>query len=165
MVVGLGNRLLGDDGVGLHVLDALRRSPLSSYVSIIDCGCDLLSLVPHLNRRRKIIIVDAVRAGGEPGTVYRLDSSEFATARAEMHSAHCVGAADALRLLKFACPALAGSEVVIIGIEPKIMERSHELSEEVRESMIQVARLIAAETSPRSSAEDQTPGQRLSHCH
>lgn len=55
IIVGVGNRLLGDEEVGSHII-----------VSIINCGCDLLSLMSQLNKPRKIIIVDAMCAGGKP---------------------------------------------------------------------------------------------------
>ena len=147
IIVGVGNRLLGDEGVGLHVIDNLSQIPMPSNVDVVDCGCDLLSLIPHLNKPQKIIVIDAIRAGGKPGEIYRLDYNELKTRGVEMQSSHQVRATDALGLLKQIYPVLAGCEIIVIGIEPEAMELSTCLSEKVRESIADVVRLILEEIS------------------
>ena len=151
IIVGVGNRLLGDEGVGLHVIDNLSLISLPSNVDIIDCGCDLLNLVFYLNESQKIIIIDAVRAGGKPGEIYRLDYNELKTRGAERQSSHQVGAIDALGLLKQIYPELAGCEIIIIGIEPEAMELSICLSEKVRKSIADVTKLVLGEISLQTS--------------
>ena len=91
LIVGVGNRLLGDEGVGLHIIDNLLQIPMPSYVNIIDCGCNLLSLMPYLNKQHKIIVIDAIRAGGKPGEIYKFDYSELEIKEAKIYSAHQVG--------------------------------------------------------------------------
>ena len=146
-IVGIGNRLLGDEGVGLHIIDKLSRIPMPPCVNIIDCGCDLLTLMAYINEPERILIIDAIRAGGEPGEIYSFDYSRLTTARVEMCSAHQVKTVDALRLIKLVCPALAGSEIAVIGVEPKAMELSSNLSKEVSESIAGVMRFILKEIS------------------
>ena len=146
-IVGVGNRLLGDEGVGLHIIDKLSQIPMPPYVSIIDCGCDLLSLMAYINEPERILIIDAVRAGGEPGEIYSYDYSRLTNTRVEMCSAHQVKTMDALRLIKLVCPALADSEIVVIGVEPKAMELSSNLSKEVSESIAEVTRFVLEEIS------------------
>jgi len=160
IIIGVGNRLLGDEGVGLHIIDNLFQIPMPSYVNIIDCGCDLLSLMSHLNKPRKIIIIDAIRAGGKPGEIYRFDCSELETTQAKMYSSHQVRTIDALRLLKQVYPALSNCEIVVIGIEPKAIELHTGLSEEVRESIADVMRLILEEISLQGMPQ-VTPGYSL----
>jgi len=151
IIAGVGNRLLGDESIGPHVIDKLLQMHIPSNVNIIDCGCDLLGLMSYLNKPQKIIIIDAIRAGGKPGEIYRFDYTELGTTQAEMHSAHQVGAADALRLLTQIYPALANSEITVIGIEPKAIELSTNLSEEVRESIAHVTRTVLDEIFLQSS--------------
>lgn len=146
-IVGVGNRLLGDEGVGLHIIDNLFQIPMPSYVNIIDCGCDLLSLISYLNNPSKLVIIDAVRAGGKPGDIYKFDYRELPTTHAEMSSAHQVRTTDAIELLKQVYPALADAEIILIGIEPKAMELSTELSEEVRASLADATALVLKEIS------------------
>jgi len=151
IIVGVGNRLLGDEGVGLHVIDNLSQIPMPSNVDVVDCGCDLLSLIPHLNKPQKIIVIDAIRAGGKPGEIYRLDYNELKTRGVEMQSSHQVRATDALGLLKQIYPVLAGCEIIIIGIEPEAMELSICLSEKVRESIADVTKSVLGEISLQTS--------------
>jgi len=145
IIAGVGNRLLGDEGLGSHIIDSLSRIPLPSDVSIIDCGCDLLSIIPCLNEPRKIIVIDAVRAGGKPGRIYRFDYSKLQTTQAQMQSAHQIGPTDALGLLRRVYPALSKCEIIIIGIEPKAIEPGAELSEEIIQSFSNVKRLVLKE--------------------
>ena len=74
LIVGVGNRLLGDEGLGPHLTDVLSGMDIPSYVDVIDCGCDLLRLARYAGRPEKIIVVDAIRAGGHlhPSQVWRI---------------------------------------------------------------------------------------------
>jgi len=151
IVVGVGNRLLGDEGVGEHIIDKLSKIPMPTHVSIINCGCDLFSLMSYLNKPRKIIVVDAIRAGGKPGKIHKFDYSELGVSQAEMHSAHQVATRDALRLLKQVYPGLANCEITVIGIEPKTIELSTDLSKEVKGRIADVTRLVLEEISLQPS--------------
>jgi len=151
-IVGVGNRLLGDEGVGLHIIDKLSQIPMPPYVNIIDCGCDLLGLMAYIIKPARVLIIDAIRAGGEPGEIYSFDYSRLTTTKVEICSAHQIKAVDALRLIKLVCPALADSEIVVIGVEPKVMELSSDLSKEVGESIAEVTRLVLEEISVHFSS-------------
>jgi len=145
IIAGVGNRLLGDEGLGLHIIDNLSQIPMPTNVNIIDCGCDLLSLIPYLNEPQKIIVIDAIRAGGKPGKIYRFDYSKLQITQAQMQSVHQVGPTDALGLLRQVYPTLSKCEIVIIGIEPKAIELGTELSEKIRQSFADVKRLVLKE--------------------
>ena len=147
MIVGVGNRLLGDEGVGLHIIDKLSRIPIPSYVNIIDCGCDLLNLMAYINKPERIIIIDAIRAGGEPGEIHSFDYSRLTAMKIHLCSAHQVNIVDALRLIKLIYPSLADCEIIIIGVEPKTIELSNDLSKEVSESIVEVTRSVLEEIS------------------
>jgi hydrogenase maturation protease len=151
-IVGVGNRLLGDEGVGLHVIDKLSQIPMPPYVNIIDCGCDLLGLMAYISEPARILVIDAIRAGGEPGEIYSFDYSRLTTTKVEMCSAHQVKTVDSLRLIKLVCPALAESEIVVVGVEPKAMELSSDLSKEVGESIAEVTRSVLEEISVHFSS-------------
>jgi hydrogenase maturation protease len=152
-IVGVGNRLLGDEGVGLHIIDKLSQMPMPPYVNIIDCGCDLLGLMAYIDEPARVLVIDAVRVGGQPGEIYNFDYSKLACTKIEMRSAHQIKTVDALRLVKLVCPALAESEIVVIGIEPKIIKLSNDLSKEVSESIAEVTRSILEEISLEFSFE------------
>ncbi len=153
LIVGVGNRLLSDEGVGLHTIDGLSQIPMPPCVRIIDCGCDLLSFISYVNEPQKIIIIDAIRAGGKPGTVYKFDYAELGATQAQMHSAHQLRTLDALELLKQVYPDLDNCEITFIGVEPKTVELNSDLSKEVSESVADVTRLVLEEIHLKSSLQ------------
>ena len=150
-IFGVGNRLLGDEGIGPSVIDNLSRMHLPPYVDIVDCGCDLLDFMSHISKPQKIIIIDAVRAGGKPGEIYRFNYSKLATMKDETQSGHQMGTIAVIRLLKSVYPILADSEITVIGIEPKTLELGNNLSQEVTEKIADITRLVIEEISPQSS--------------
>ena len=70
-VVGVGNPLMGDDGVGIAVIRELARQSLPAHVALFDAGTSLLDILPEVAHCERIILVDCCRAGGEPGTLCR----------------------------------------------------------------------------------------------
>ena len=155
LIVGVGNRLMGDEGIGPHIVDNLSQSPMPPYVRVLDCGCDLLNLVSYIDKPRKIVVVDAVRTGAKPGRIHRFDFSDFEFIKTKTHSAHQLQIVDALRLLKQVCPCLADCEITVIGIEPKTIELGTDLSKEVAASIADLTRLVLDEISlPSSAARD-----------
>ena len=148
-IVGVGNRLLGDEGVGLHIIDKLSQIPIPPYVNIVDCGCDLLNLTAYINKPERVIIIDAIRAGGEPGEIYSFDYSRLTAMKIHLCSAHQVNIVDALRLIKLIYPSLADCEIIVIGVEPKTMKLGSGLSKEVSESVAEVIGYVLEEISLR----------------
>ena len=156
LIVGVGNRLLGDEGMGPRAIDKLSRIKMPPFVSILDCGCDVLSIALCLDRPNKIVIVDAIRAGGEPGRVYRFDYRELTATDGKMCSAHQIGTVEALRLLRLMCAALANTEIVVIGAEPKTTELHAGLSKEMKKSIPELIRLVLEEIpAPSPSRQEE----------
>lgn len=129
LVLGLGNLLLGDEGVGVHAARALLEEGCPDGTTILDVGTAILDAIPAIEVADRIIVVDAVKADGEPGSVYKMPLSDFMRAPviASMHGF------DLSRVL-----ALAGRieppEVVVIGVEPAVIDWSMELSPRVAAS-------------------------------
>jgi hydrogenase maturation protease len=117
LVLGLGNILCGDDGAGVIAVHKLRRGwQLPPDVRVVDggtLGLDLLALVAASDR---VILVDAVRGDGPPGTIVRLAGNEVGSAVYERLSPHQIGVADLLAGAAW-CDRYP-SEVVIVGIVP-----------------------------------------------
>jgi hydrogenase maturation protease len=135
----------------LHIIDRLSQIPIPSYVDVVDCGCDLLSLASYANKPQKIIIIDAIRAGGRPGRVYRFDYAELRATRSQMRSAHQLKTLETLELLKHVCPDLDNCEITFIGVEPKMVELNSDLSKEVSQSLADVTMLVLEEIALKSS--------------
>jgi hydrogenase maturation protease len=151
-VVGIGNVLLGDEGIGCHVVGALEGIPLTG-VQVIDGGTcpDVLQLLEDVD---KLVIVDAVKGGGTPGQIYRFRLEDITLERKPFLSLHDVGLLDSLMLMQIWHPDKIGiGEAVIIGIEPKEINCGLELSPELQERIPQIIGAILSElnTSPTLS--------------
>jgi hydrogenase maturation protease len=151
-IVAVGNPLLGDEGVGCHIVEKLSQMAMPADICILDCGCDLLNLASFMDRPRRIIVIDAVRAGGKPGQIHRFDFDELDSIRTlgqgtESSSAHQLQIVDTLRLLKQSYPCLTSCKITIMGIEPGALGLSTELSEEVNENVADLTRLVVEEVS------------------
>lgn len=74
IVLGLGNLVHGDDGVGLHAIYVLQRDPrVPRGVSLIDGGTQGLALLPHLSGVQRLLVIDAIDAAEVPGTLMRFE--------------------------------------------------------------------------------------------
>ena len=139
-VLGIGNLLLKDEGIGCHVVHALERIPLPD-VQIMDGGTcpDVVQLLEDTD---KLIIVDAVRGGGMPGQIYRFHLEDATLEQKPFLSLHDMGIVDNLMLSKLWHNI---GETVIIGIEPKEIEWGLELSPELKKKMPQIIGAILVE--------------------
>jgi len=146
--MGVGNELLKDEGVGVHVVRALLKEPPPGNISleIIDGGTTpeafLLAEGAH-----KLILVDAVSGGGEPGSVYRFCPDDIIALEKFAVSAHQVDLMMSLDMMK-----LSGSkpdEVVIIGIEPEEIDWGMELSPRLGEKLPQILKVIMDELNSK----------------
>lgn len=116
-VLGLGNPLLTDDGVGLTVLEELRGvGPWTGELTFVDGGTWGLSLLPVLAEHDRLLVLDAVRAGYEPGTVVRGSGDAVPRLYRRPLSPHQI---DLVEVLAAADLVGAVPEVLeVVGIEP-----------------------------------------------
>jgi hydrogenase maturation protease len=122
-VLGIGNALLRDEGIGCHVAHALEEIPLTD-VKIIDGGTcpDVLQFVEDAD---KLVIVDAVKGGGTPGQIYRFHLEDITLEQKLFLSLHDVGLVNNLILMQLWHNI---GEAVIIGVEPREINWGLELS-------------------------------------
>ncbi len=141
----MGNLLLQDEGVGVHLVQALRQLPPEGnrFLTIIDGGTcpDAFDLVPQ--GIEKLIIVDAVRGGGEPGTIYRFTPEDIAFGQGAITSLHQLGLAEGLRMMESS--AVQPEEVVVIGVEPGNIGWGLELSPKLQRSLPQIVQVVQRE--------------------
>jgi hydrogenase maturation protease len=141
---------MGDDGVGLKVIDALKKTELEELegLDIVDagvCGLDLLNL---LDGARKVIIVDAVLTGSRKGSVHLIEGSDLikGTEPHTLVSAHDLTITDVLRIGE---QVQSLPEIVVIGIEigEVATEISRDISPEVLKAVDKAIGLIREEIS------------------
>ena len=150
-VVGIGNVLLRDEGIGCHVAHALEGVPLPD-VEVIDGGTcpDVLQLVEDAD---KLVIVDAARGGGIPGQIYRFRPEDITMDHERVLSVHDMSLIDSLNLMQLRHNI---RDTVIIGIEPRELNWGLELSPELEEKMPQIIDAILRElnnTNPKGEVK------------
>ncbi|TVQ98585.1 MAG: HyaD/HybD family hydrogenase maturation endopeptidase [Desulfovibrionales bacterium] len=117
LVLGVGNILLKDEGVGVKAVEKLRAEyAFSPNVELMDGGTLGMALMDPIMEFDRLIVVDAVVNGGEPGTLYRLVGVEMGKSVAFKNSMHQTDLLETLATCKVLgnCP-----ETVVIGMEPK----------------------------------------------
>jgi len=139
-VLGIGNVLLKDEGIGCHVVHALEEISLPD-VQIMDGGTcpDVVQLLEDTD---KLVIVDAVRGGGMPGQIYRFHLEDVTLEQKPFLSLHDMSLVDNLMLMKLRHSV---GETVIIGVEPGEIGWGLELSPELQGKMPQIIDAILAE--------------------
>jgi hydrogenase maturation protease len=126
LILGVGNILLGDEGIGVRVVEAMKDMDTPGDVELLDGGTASLDLLQILDGRKKVIIIDAVQGGEEPGTLYRFTPGDIRANRPVSTSLHQVGLLETLSTLE-----LSGNpprDITIFGIEPENLDWSLELS-------------------------------------
>jgi hydrogenase maturation protease len=118
LVVGFGNRLAGDDGAGPAVLDLLRAGRLPVGARAEEGESDALRLPSLWRGEREVWLVDAVRAGGRPGSVYRLAHDDVLTVPQLHATAHQLSLPECLRWIAVSYPEMAAVRYRLWGIEP-----------------------------------------------
>ena len=127
LVLGLGNILLQDDGIGIRVVNRLmERYALPDDVQALDGGVRGLALMPHLEGVERLLIIDAVKCGKPPGTLVRLAGDEISTALGPKLSPHQEGLADLLWVAKVVGPC--PEEIVLWGVEPATLDTGLDMS-------------------------------------
>lgn len=150
LIVGTGNELLGDEGLGIHVARSLvARCPLPADVEVIEAGTALLDLVPEMVRHSRVILIDAIRAGGEPATVYRIEivaDSVLQTETALPVSLHQWGILETLQAAKTL--GLMPQQLTLLGAEPECIELSLELSPRLTKAAEKIVAILLQEVRP-----------------
>lgn len=132
-ILGVGNVLCSDDGLGPVVVSHLKREMHGEGVAIVDGGTLGLSLLPLLEDSRTLILVDAIRADGEPGSLVILEGEDVIPAVRLRLSPHQVGVADLLdaaRLLD-----TMPDRLVLVGLVPDSIELGFGLTDRVSDAV------------------------------
>jgi hydrogenase maturation protease len=132
-VLGLGNLVHADDGVGVHAIDLLQRDPrVPPGVVLLDGGTQGLSLLPHISGFPRLLVVDAVDAGEPPGALlcFKGKALDGLPGKASVHQ---LGFAD----LMVAMHLLGDSpeEIVVLGVQPLSTEWVADLTPPVRDAL------------------------------
>lgn len=140
LIIGIGNAYRGDDAVGLHVAQCLKKQA-HDHVHVIEESGEGASLMECWKDANSVILIDAVSSGAKPGTIHRLDAHTQPIQTNFFHySTHAFGVAEAIELSR----ALnqMPRRLIVYGIEGKCFEAGVELSFEVEKAAQEVARCV-----------------------
>ncbi len=143
VIVGLGNILLSDEGVGVRIIEELRKLNLPENVKIYEGGVLGLFILNFFKDADKAIVVDAVRAGGKPGDIYCFSIEEVLNS--DDHSKRIISLHDldfvyALKMCKGILDL--PEDIIVVGIEPEKIEEGLELSASVKKAIPKAIDLI-----------------------
>jgi hydrogenase maturation protease len=129
VVVGIGNLIRTDDGLGVHALERLRCDPRApSGLTFIDGGTYGIELLAYISDSTHLMLLDAVDIGQPPGTLIRMENEELRGLPCAA-SVHQVGLADLLATLPLV--STTPRETVLLGVQPACTDWGTSLSPEV----------------------------------
>jgi hydrogenase maturation protease len=142
-ILGAGNYLMADDGVGIHILEKLEQMNRND-VELVNVGVGGLAILDYMEDADDVIIIDAVRGGGgEPGSIYKFTDKELPPPNLFMMSLHDLNLVDTLRLGREIQPELMPDDITIIGIEVERVEGiCTDLSPRVQAAVDDVLQLV-----------------------
>ena len=144
LILGIGNILLHDEGVGVRAIEELeQRFSFPAGVELVDGGTCGLELRDTICGRDLLLIIDAMKHGGPPGTVYRLDDHQVPAHFHSRISPHQLGISDLLATI-----SLTGSlppRMILLGVEPADLSTGLGLSPEVAGGLEKVVRAVVEE--------------------
>jgi hydrogenase maturation protease len=144
LILGLGNPLLGDEGIGVRVVEELKGLELPDGVTVAEGGTSGLGLLGLMEDYQRVIVVDAADMRHPPGHVVRFTPSEaqLKTVEAPL-SPHQIGLGEVLALAE--ALEVAPADLAIIGVQPSRIEMGVGLSPEVEGAIPQIIRIILDE--------------------
>ncbi len=143
LVMAVGNILRQDDGFADAVLKALAEEDIPEWVELFDAGTSAIDLMDVFHARERLIVIDAVRGGQAPGTMYRFSPEDVEAEALPMNSLHQVGLLETLKLGELVdCKP---QQTVVIGAQPQATGLGIGLSEEVAAAVPRAVKLVLKE--------------------
>jgi hydrogenase maturation protease len=140
IILGLGNPLFQDEGLGIHIIHQLMREPIKERAELIDGGTDGLTLLGVVEDAEQLLVIDAVDGGYPPGTIKMMSNNDIPQLCNTYISEHQLGFQEVLALAR-----LRGnlpSQMVLIGVQPQSLDWGTELTEPVTSSLPRIREMV-----------------------
>jgi len=159
VVIGVGNPLMGDDGLGIAALERLRNGwRIEPHLELLDGGTWGLNLLPHVEAARCVLFIDAIDADLEPGTLVELEREDIPRFLARKLSPHQIDVKEVLALAELR--GTLPEKLVAVGLQPATVELraslSPELASRLDDLVESVIRRLAAWGYAASKVEEDT---------
>ena len=143
LILGVGNSIQKDDGIGVHVLEELEKLSLPETIELFDGGTAGFDLINIVANRDKVVVIDAVNGGETPGTIYKFTPEDIKSRSIMYDSLHQLGIIESLQMAKLLDKY--PKECVIFGVEPKEIDWGLELTELLKLKVPKVIDLVLKE--------------------
>jgi hydrogenase maturation protease len=147
LILGLGNPLMGDDGVGAAVIEELAQRNLPPGVRT-EVAPDILHLMSVWSGEPEVWLVDAIERSDQSGSIHVLEHDEVLGLNDDHRSTHQLSLPDGLRWLIHSYPELAGVRFRLLGVEPDTLAPTSRLSSAIAEAVVALAHQITNEVTP-----------------
>ncbi|NLV21729.1 MAG: hydrogenase maturation protease [Syntrophomonadaceae bacterium] len=143
VVLGLGNPLFQDEGLGIHMINQLMQDTINEQVELVDGGTDALVLLNVVEATDHLLVIDAVDGSFPPGTVRKLSGRDIPLMVTGRMSVHQIGFQEVL--------ALAGlrgklqANMILFGVQPQCLDWGTELSPPVVDALPELAAKVNAQ--------------------
>ena len=161
VVIGVGNTILSDEGVGVHAARLLQNDPrVPAGVTILDGGTVGLELIPYASSASSVLLLDAMNSGKPPGTLARMTGKDLLGTTAGW-SVHQLGVADLIAALFLV--SIYPQDIVVLGVQPANTDWGTTLSSEVEAALVPLVDAALAqlnlwkESRSRSLSTNQSP--------
>ncbi len=162
IILGVGNELMSDEGIGVHVVRKLMNMQLPDGVEAIEGGTDGFGLLNLITEADRMIVIDTLKGGSKPGTIYKFDI-EDAPSTPDMFktSIHQIGILEVIHL-----SGLIGKTpaTTVIGVEPATLSMGMELTDDLRRKIPKVIEIVMDTVStdkitypPTNISHDRAP--------
>ena len=147
LVLGIGNTILGDDGIGVHIAQGLAKEINDENIDVMDTSIDGLNLLELIVGYDKVIIIDAIMTeDGEVGEIYRLRPENIGRLACSATSPHHLNLATTIEIGKRLFPQEIPGEVIIFAVgAQEVTEVTEEMTARVKEAIPRVINLVLEE--------------------
>jgi hydrogenase maturation protease len=139
LVMGIGNYLMCDEGIGVHVAEQLQKELLPDHVSVLDGGTGGFHLLEYFEKHDHVILVDATLDGREPGTIRKI-KPKYAKDFPPAMSTHDIGLKDMVTALQF-MDKMPEIDLFVVSIR-SIQDQGVELTPLVKSKIPELIRLV-----------------------
>ncbi|MGA2965214.1 MAG: HyaD/HybD family hydrogenase maturation endopeptidase [Terriglobales bacterium] len=152
VVIGVGNTILSDDGVGVHAARLLQDDPrVPAGITILDGGTIGLDLIPYASDASRLLLLDAVNSGKAPGTLTRMTAKDVLDTSSGW-SVHQLGVADLIAAL--ALMATKPQDIVVLGVQPANTGWGTSLSPDVEAALMDLVNAAVAQLQHWQQSQD-----------
>lgn len=151
VVLGLGNLIFQDEGIGIHVINQLMKGDMAKRAELIDGGTDGLLLLNTVETAENLLVIDAIDGLQKAGTIYRMEDDEIPILTKKKLSAHQLSFQEVLALAQFR--GKFPKSLVLIGVQPKTLDWGTELTPDISKAIPKVIKLVHDQLEKWATAE------------